>query len=127
MALVADILLIAGALGAGFYCFVLSRKLNNFRNLESGVGSAVTALSAQVQEMTAALEKARIEAKDSTQSLDESATRAELAASELRELMSQSQDVAPGRDRGKKPEKAEPSQPTFRRRSVNGARSNPES
>ncbi|WP_238547876.1 hypothetical protein [Meridianimarinicoccus roseus] len=131
MALVADILLIAGALGAGFYCFVLSRKLSHFKNLETGVGGAITALSAQVEEMTAALEKARADAQSSTTSLDESSQRAELAAAELRQLMQQPippspLKTGPFQDREPPAEKVEPAQPTFRRRRANGARPEPE-
>ena len=34
MDLIADILLAAGAMGAGFYCLILGRRLNRFNNLE---------------------------------------------------------------------------------------------
>ena len=50
MDLIADILLVAGALGAGFYCFILGRRLNRFNDLENGVGGAVAVLSAQVDD-----------------------------------------------------------------------------
>ena len=40
MQMIADILLVAGAFGAGIYCFVLSRRLNRFNDLEKGVGGA---------------------------------------------------------------------------------------
>ena len=40
MDLIADILLAAGALGAGFYCLVLSRRLKRFNDLEKGIGGA---------------------------------------------------------------------------------------
>jgi len=46
MTLIADLFLVAGALGAGFYCFVLSRRLRNFTDLEKGVGGAVAVLTA---------------------------------------------------------------------------------
>ena len=55
MTLIADILLIAGALGAAFYCFVLSRRLSRFTSLEDGVGGAIAGLSRQVAEMTEAM------------------------------------------------------------------------
>ena len=38
MDLIADILLVAGALGAGLYCHVLARRLSRFNDLETGVG-----------------------------------------------------------------------------------------
>ena len=56
MDLIADIFLIAGALGAGFYCIVLSRRLSRFTDLENGVGGAVAILSQQVDDLTRALD-----------------------------------------------------------------------
>ena len=47
MDIIADILLAAGAVGAGIYCYVLGRRLNRFNDLENGVGGAVAVLSAQ--------------------------------------------------------------------------------
>ena len=70
MELIADILLIAGALGAGLYCIVLSRRLNRFTDLEKGVGGAIAVLSAQVDDMTKALETARSATTSSADSLD---------------------------------------------------------
>ena len=52
MDLIADILLVAGAFGAGFYCFILSRRLSRFTDLEKGVGGAVAVVSAQVDDLT---------------------------------------------------------------------------
>ncbi len=49
--MIADILLVAGALGAGFYCFILARRLTKFTDLENGVGGAVAVLSAQVDDL----------------------------------------------------------------------------
>ena len=46
--MIADVLLVAGALGAGVYCYVLARRLSRFNDLETGVGGAVAVLSAQV-------------------------------------------------------------------------------
>ncbi|HBT01357.1 MAG TPA: hypothetical protein DEB47_16175, partial [Citreicella sp.] len=60
MDLIADILLAAGALGAGFYCFVLSRRLTRFTDLEQGVGGAVAVLSAQVDDLTRTLAAANV-------------------------------------------------------------------
>jgi chromosome segregation ATPase len=86
MDLVADILLAAGAFGAGLYCFVLSRKLTRFTNLENGVGGAVAVLSAQVEDLQKALEAAQNSASHSNDSLSNLTERAEDAAKRL-ELM----------------------------------------
>lgn len=86
MDLIADILLGAGAIGAGLYCLVLSRRLKAFNQLESGMGGAIAVLSVQVDDMTKALDTARGAAGDSARSLREMTARAETAAAKL-ELM----------------------------------------
>jgi hypothetical protein len=84
--MIADILLIAGALGAAFYCMVLSRRLRRFADLESGVGGAVAVLSMQVDDMTKSIRKAETAAGESAARLDELTARSESAARRL-ELM----------------------------------------
>ena len=86
MDLIADILLGAGAIGAGLYCLVLSRRLKAFNQLETGMGGAIAVLSTQVDDMTKALDTARGAAGDSAKSLREMTIRAEAAAAKL-ELM----------------------------------------
>ena len=87
MILIADILLFAGALGAAFYCMILSRRLNRFNDLEKGVGGAVAVLSIQVDDMTKTLERARGAASDSTSSLESLTGKAEGVAKRLELLM----------------------------------------
>ena len=70
MNLIADILLAAGAMGAGLYCLVLSRRLRRFTDLEKGVGGAVAVLSAQVDDLTRTLGKAQATARSSVGQLD---------------------------------------------------------
>lgn len=77
MDLIADILLAAGAFGAGFYCFILGRRLNRFNNLEKGMGGAIAVLSAQVDDLSKTLEAAQKTAASSTQTLTELTERAE--------------------------------------------------
>ena len=93
MALIADILLVAGALGAAFYCMILSRRLSKFNNLENGVGGAVAVLSVQVDDMTKTLEKARIVAGNSTSKLEELTGRAEDVSKRLELLMASMHDL----------------------------------
>ena len=83
MDLIADILLAAGALGAGFYCFVLSRRLTRFTDLENGVGGAVAVLSAQVDDLTRTLAEAQKTAGESSESLADLTMRAEETAKRL--------------------------------------------
>ncbi|WP_240611039.1 hypothetical protein [Oceaniglobus ichthyenteri] len=83
MTLIADILLIAGALGAAFYCVVLSRRLTRFTDLEKGVGGAIAVLSAQVDDMTRTLQAAQAQANASGELLSELTSRAEDVARRL--------------------------------------------
>lgn len=93
MELIADILLIAGALGAGLYCIILSRRLNKFTNLERGVGGAIAVLSAQVDDMTKALEEARSATSSSANSLKTMTGRAEGVAQRLELLVASMHDM----------------------------------
>lgn len=124
MDLIADILLIAGALGAGFYCFVLGRRLNKFNNLEKGVGGAVAVLSAQVDDLAKTLEAAQRTAAESSETLNDTTQRAAEMARRLELQMAALHDMPAGQA----PEPAlvkpatpqEPSEPIFTRRSAGG-------
>ena len=93
MDLIADILLVAGALGAGFYCFILSRRLTKFTDLENGVGGAVAVLSAQVDDLTRTLDTAQKTAGESAKSLEELTERAEDVARRLELLVASMHDL----------------------------------
>jgi hypothetical protein len=93
MELIADILLISGALGAGLYCVILSRRLNKFTNLERGVGGAIAVLSAQVDDMTKALDEARSATSSSASSLKTMTGRAEGVAQRLELLVASMHDL----------------------------------
>lgn len=93
MELVADILLIAGALGAAFYCVVLSRRLSRFHDLEKGVGGAIALMSAQVDEMTRALKEAQGSATGSAAALEALTDRADGVAQRLELLVASIHDV----------------------------------
>ena len=95
MQTIADILLVAGALGAGFYCFILARRLARFNDLENGVGGAVAVLSAQVDDLTKALTIAQQTADASTHSLDGLTDRAESVAKRLELLVASMHDLPP--------------------------------
>ncbi|UXX82273.1 hypothetical protein [Roseovarius pelagicus] len=95
MEMIADILLVAGALGAGLYCYILARRLSRFNDLENGVGGAVAILSAQVDDLTKTLEAAQGTAGASTESLETLTDRAEGVARRL-ELMVASMHDLPG-------------------------------
>lgn len=103
MELIADILLAAGALGAGFYCLVLSRRLTRFTDLESGMGGAVAVLSAQVDDLKKTLDKAQGAAGESSQNLTEATARAEDVAHRLELLVASMHDLPPSAPREQPP------------------------
>ncbi|SIS51704.1 hypothetical protein SAMN05421759_101162 [Roseivivax lentus] len=96
MQIIADILLAAGALGAAFYCYVLSKRLRAFNDLEGGMGSAVAVLSAQVDDMRKALGAAQTSAGASSASLTQVTDRAEDAARRLELLVASLHDLQDG-------------------------------
>ncbi len=95
MELIADILLVAGALGAGLYCFVLSRRLKRFTDLEQGVGGAVAVLSTQAEELKKSLDSARAASDQSRNELKELTERAQSVAQRLELMMASMHDVVP--------------------------------
>lgn len=93
MELIADVLLAAGALGAGLYCLVLGHRLNRFNDLEKGVGGAVAVLSAQVDDLTKTLSAAQTTAAQSAQTLTDLTQRAENMSRKLELQMASLHDV----------------------------------
>jgi hypothetical protein len=93
MTLIADFLLVAGTFGAAIYCLILSARLKKFSTLESGMGGAIAVLSAQVDDMTRALETARGAATDSATRLDDLTRRAEQASTRLELLVASMHDL----------------------------------
>ena len=127
MDLIADILLAAGAIGAGFYCLVLGRRLKKFNNLEKGVGGAVAVLSAQVDDLTKTLEAAQSTAAASAETLSDLNMRAEDISKRLELQMASLHDL-PETPEPRAPETTEEDTPKpapglmFTRRASGGAR-----
>jgi hypothetical protein len=96
MDMIADILLVAGAFGAAIYCYVLAGRLKKFTTLETGMGGAIAVLSAQVDDMTRALEAARGAAVGSANGLEGLTARAEAAAVKLELFMASMHDIPEG-------------------------------
>ena len=87
MELIADGLLIAGAAGAALYCRALAKRLAKLKDLDSGLGAAIAALSRQVDELRGSLEQAKEMSGGHTQELAQLAARAEMAAGRLELLL----------------------------------------
>lgn len=93
MELIADMLMVAGCFGAAIYCYVLADRLKRFTTLETGMGGAIAVLSAQVDDMTVALQKAREAANGSASSLGSLTDRAESVARRLELLVAALHDL----------------------------------
>jgi hypothetical protein len=93
MDMISDMLLVAGSFGAAIYCYVLSTRLKKFTTLETGMGGAIAVLSAQVDDMTVALEKARGAANGSAESLEALTARGETVARKLELLVASLHDL----------------------------------
>ena len=93
MTLISDILMSLGSFGAAIYCFVLSARLKKFTTLEGGMGSAIAVLSAQVDDMTKALDRARTAATGSASSLEGLTSRAESVAQRIELLLASMHDL----------------------------------
>ena len=112
MDLIADILLAAGAIGAGIYCFILGRRLNRFNDLEKGVGGAVAVLSAQVDDLTKTLSSAQATAASSAATLTELTERAEAMSQRLELQMASLHDIPPAQPKPAAQPSPAPAQPT---------------
>ncbi len=93
MAFIADILLVAGAVGAGFYCHVLSTRLRRFTDLEKGVGGAVAVLSAQVDDLAITLQQSQKAARSPLAELRKATDRAEAAGRQIELLLASLHDL----------------------------------
>ena len=93
MNLIADFLLAAGAFATALYCYVLARRLKRFTTLETGMGGAIAVLSAQVDDMTKALEKAKNSATTSSSALEDQVRRAEATSARLELMLASLHDL----------------------------------
>lgn len=116
MNLIADFLLATGAFATAIYCLVLARRLKRFTTLETGMGGAIAVLSAQVDDMTKALDRARSSATTSSQALDDQVQRAETAAARLELMLASLHDLPDEMPQQDEPETAEDRRLRFVRR-----------
>lgn len=93
MDLISELFMGAAALGAAVYCFVLSRRLRRFTDLEQGVGGAVAVLATQVNDLNKALADARRVAGAGAQSVERQVARAEAASERLELLIASLSDL----------------------------------
>ena len=94
MTLLADGLLIAGALAAAIYCWVLSSRVRSLKDLDKGLGAAIAGLSERVDAMQDTLRLTQAAAGAPTAHMEELADRAERLAGELSHLLEQGDAMA---------------------------------
>lgn len=82
-----DGLLILGACFAGAYCWILARRVQALKSLDSGVGGAIVQLTRQIELARTTLEEARSASRETRQDLAELIARSDAAASQLRLLL----------------------------------------
>lgn len=130
MDLIADVLLFAATIGAAVYCYVLAARLRRFTTLETGMGGAIAVLSAQVDDMTKALQAAQGVASGSEQRLQDLTRKAEALSRRLELLVASLHDLPepdarPPKPRAEPEPEEEPRRLRFTRRRA-GARDLPE-
>ena len=109
MEFLADGLLIVGSLTIAIYCFVLSRRLNALRDMDSGVGKAIGELSDQVARTRASLRETRDQTEAIVSDLNGLTARAEIAAGRLELLLA---TVHEGQDKAEVPARRNPPPPS---------------
>jgi hypothetical protein len=94
LSMIADLLMIAAAAGAGVYCLILSRRLTRLTGFDTGIGGAIAVLSAQVDEMKAALAEARVSSDSAGRHLHELIVQAREISGELELMIAACHDFA---------------------------------
>ncbi|MBB5220843.1 hypothetical protein HNP73_000764 [Amaricoccus macauensis] len=88
-------LLLAATCFAGTYCWVLARRVRALKSLEGGLGGAIVTLTRQVELARTTLEEARSSSGDTKAELGKMVERADMAANQLRLLISAAPHAAP--------------------------------
>lgn len=80
-------LLFAATLFAGGYCWVLSRRVQDLKSLDKGLGGSIVTLTRQIELARLTLDEAKAATRDRRQDLSQLVSRAEAAAGQLRMLI----------------------------------------
>lgn len=90
----ADFLVILASLGAMAYCMILSRRLSRLTSFDKGLGGAIAVMSAQVDEMKAALREAKAGSDGAGSQLNDLVHQAREISSELEMMIAACHDFA---------------------------------
>jgi hypothetical protein len=91
--LIIDGLLVAAAAFAGTYCFVLARRVRALKDLDSGIGGAITRMTRALEDARRALEDAKNAGSEEHRDLKQLVSRAETASAQLRVLLAATRDL----------------------------------
>lgn len=92
MNLIMDGLLMAGTLFAGLYCWVLSGRVRDLKNLDDGLGASIVTLTRQIELARTTLDEARAGAKENRSELEKLIGQAENSSGRLKMLLSAGRD-----------------------------------
>lgn len=95
MGLLMDGLLMAASLFAGGYCWVLSRRVQDLKNLDRGLGGSIVSLTRQIELARATLEEARGASEKTREDLTALVAKAEAATGQLRMTLASVRTAAP--------------------------------
>ena len=84
MGLLMDGLLLAACLFAGGYCWVLSRRVQDLKNLDRGLGGSIVNLTRQIELARTTLDEARGASEKTREELTTLVAKAESATGQLR-------------------------------------------
>lgn len=94
MDLIADGLLIAGALSAAVYCWILSVRIKRLSDLDDGLGAAIAGLSAKVDQMQTILANTKESTGASKQELEALVSKASRSVRNLERLLDEADETA---------------------------------
>jgi hypothetical protein len=91
--LIIDGLLVAAAVFAGTYCFVLARRVRALKDLDTGIGGAITRMTQALEDARRALEEAKSAGREEHRDLRQLVGRAEVASAQLRVLLAATRNL----------------------------------
>jgi len=95
MGLLMDGLLLAACLFAGGYCWVLSRRVQDLKNLDRGLGGSIVNLTRQIELARTTLDEARGASEKTREELTTLVAKAESATGQLRMTLATVRTAAP--------------------------------
>lgn len=93
LGLISDALLLAGTCGMAVWCRILTKRLKEFDDLDTGLGGTIAALSAQAEELKASIRAASEQTSDRGAALEEANARADDRIGRMEMLLASLEDI----------------------------------